>query len=111
MGHYNAASEECEEFVFGGCRENLNNYLSKDECTNACYGTEKRGTGRGLPVPVPGEKCGAPCTEEQFTCANGCCLDPGLECDSTKQCSDGSDEQKCKDLDNKFRILLQIPVD
>uniref|UniRef100_A0A3Q2YM51 BPTI/Kunitz inhibitor domain-containing protein n=1 Tax=Hippocampus comes TaxID=109280 RepID=A0A3Q2YM51_HIPCM len=35
--HYNAASQKCEGFVFGGCRENLNNYLSKDECTNACY--------------------------------------------------------------------------
>lgn len=44
-----------------------------------------------------GEKCGALCTTEQFTCANGCCLDPGLECDLTPQCSDGSDEQKCED--------------
>lgn len=95
------------------------------------------------------EKCGAPCTEDQFTCANGCCLDPGLECDQTKQCSDGSDELKCEDceqwrcklcfhagfffhklkknisqqkywfntmscvilVENKFRILLQIPLD
>ncbi|XP_061700571.1 kunitz-type protease inhibitor 1a [Syngnathoides biaculeatus] len=109
--HYNAASERCEEFVFGGCRENLNNYLSKDECTNACYGTEKRGSGRGLPLPDQREKCGVPCTAEQFTCANGCCLEPGLECDSKAQCSDGSDEQKCKDLDKTFQILLQIPVD
>lgn len=37
--HYNGASQKCEGFVFGGCRENLNNYLSKDECTNACSGT------------------------------------------------------------------------
>ncbi|XP_028251987.1 kunitz-type protease inhibitor 1a [Parambassis ranga] len=111
--HYNAASERCEEFIFGGCRENLNNYLSKDECTKACHGSEKGGKGgRGLPVPAPqGEKCGKPCTPVQFTCANGCCLDPGLECDSTPQCNDGSDEQKCEDLDSKFRILLQIPVD
>ncbi len=50
-----------------------------------------------LRLCATGEKCGAPCTTEQFTCANGCCLDPGLECDSTAQCSDGSDEQKCKD--------------
>ncbi|XP_071353965.1 kunitz-type protease inhibitor 1a [Trachinotus anak] len=111
--HYNAASEKCEEFMFGGCRENLNNYLSMDECNKACYGSEKSSiSGRGLPVPsAQGEKCGAPCTTEQFTCANGCCLDPGLECDSSPQCSDGSDEQKCEDLNNKFRILLQIPLD
>nr|XP_020470132.1 kunitz-type protease inhibitor 1 isoform X3 [Monopterus albus] len=125
--HYNAASEHCEEFTFGGCRENLNNYLSMEECTNACQGyagmengklgpwaqTEKGGkSGRILPLPEHQvEKCGASCTEEQFTCANGCCLDPGLECDSTSQCTDGSDEHKCADYDSNFRILLQIPVD
>lgn len=110
--HYNAASERCEEFIFGGCRENLNNYLSSQECTNACGGSEKNEkSGRGLPVPAPkGEKCGVPCTPEQFTCTNGCCLDPGLECDAEAQCTDGSDEENCKELDDKFRILLQIPV-
>lgn len=37
--HYNAASEKCQKFIFGGCRENLNNYLSEDECTKACAGS------------------------------------------------------------------------
>ncbi|TNN87162.1 Kunitz-type protease inhibitor 1 [Liparis tanakae] len=98
--HYNAASEKCEKFTFGGCRENLNNYLSKDECTNACYGSEKTGkSGRGLPIPEPHvERCGAPCAAGEFTCANGCCLTPGLECDSTPQCTDSSDELKCDEL-------------
>ncbi|XP_047467566.1 kunitz-type protease inhibitor 1a [Mugil cephalus] len=111
--HYNAASEKCELFMFGGCRENLNNYLTMQECTNACYGSEKGSkSGRGLPVPgTSEEKCGSPCTPEQFTCANGCCVDPGLECDTVSQCSDGSDEQNCEDLEDKFRILLQIPLD
>ncbi|XP_036928127.1 kunitz-type protease inhibitor 1a [Acanthopagrus latus] len=111
--HYNAASETCEQFIFGGCRENLNNYLTSDECTNACAGSEKGSkSGRGLPIPdSQGEKCGAPCTTEQFTCDNGCCLDPGLECDSTPQCSDNSDERECDKLGNNFRILMQIPLD
>ncbi|XP_068436557.1 kunitz-type protease inhibitor 1a [Clinocottus analis] len=110
--HYNAASEKCEEFTFGGCRENLNNYLNKDECTNACSGSEKTGkTGRGLPIPDShAEKCGTKCKEEEFTCTNGCCLHKGLECDSTPQCSDGSDEQKCDELNKNFRRLLEIPV-
>ncbi|KAM6917119.1 kunitz-type protease inhibitor 1a isoform 1-T1 [Lycodopsis pacificus] len=108
--HYNAASEQCEEFTFGGCNENLNNYITKDECINACSGLEKGGkSGRGLLIPQ-GEKCGATCAEGEFTCANGCCLAPGLECDSTPQCSDGSDEQKCEQLSNAFRILQTIPV-
>ncbi|XP_060918456.1 kunitz-type protease inhibitor 1a [Labrus mixtus] len=109
--HYNGASLKCEQFTFGGCRENLNNYLSKEECTNACSSQGAR-SGRGLPLPdSQGETCGAPCTTDQFTCANGCCLHPGLECDSTPQCSDGSDEFKCEDLNKNFRILLQIPLD
>lgn len=41
------------------------------------------------------ETCGVPCTAGQFTCANDCCLDPGLECDTVAQCSDGSDETNC----------------
>lgn len=109
--HYNAASEKCENFMFGGCRENRNNYLTMDECTTACYGSEKSKSGRGLPIPeTQGEKCGTPCTTEQFKCENGCCLDPALECDTTPQCSDGSDEKKCEDLSNNFGTLLEIPV-
>ncbi|KAM9708693.1 kunitz-type protease inhibitor 1a [Menidia menidia] len=111
--HYNAASKKCEKFTFGGCKENLNNYVEKVECENACSGSGKEGvSGRGLPLPTDiGETCGTPCTPDQFSCANGCCLDPALECDSTPQCSDGSDEQKCEELNNRFRILLEIPVD
>lgn len=110
--HYNAASEKCEKFTFGGCRENLNNYLSKDECTNACSGSEKTGkSGRGLPIPeLHVERCGAPCAAGEFTCANGCCLTPGLECDLTPQCTDSSDELRCDELNKNFGILLQIPV-
>ncbi|KAM9571093.1 uncharacterized protein ACWYII_046454 isoform 6-T6 [Salvelinus alpinus] len=54
--HYNAASEKCEEFLFGGCRENLNNYLSLQECTNACDGVSVMpsvGSGRSGPLPAP----------------------------------------------------------
>ena len=43
--HYNAVSEKCEEFNFGGCKENRNNYLSQAECETACdgiSGTQKR---------------------------------------------------------------------
>ncbi|KAJ4939246.1 hypothetical protein JOQ06_028702 [Pogonophryne albipinna] len=111
--HYNGASEQCEKFNFGGCRENQNNYLSKDECMIACASSEKGGkSGRLLPIhPTQGERCGdSPCAAEEFTCENGCCLDRGLECDSTPQCSDNSDEKHCAEYDKNFRILLQIQV-
>lgn len=53
------------------------------------------------------EKCEAPCTDEQFTCENGCCLDEGLECDETPQCSDGSDEKKC---DDRMLLLCKLEL-
>ncbi|XP_067099927.1 kunitz-type protease inhibitor 1a [Osmerus mordax] len=111
--HYNAASRKCEPFTFGGCMPNANNYMTEDECKNACRGmSENHLSGRSGPLPAAkGEMCGKPCESGQFNCSNGCCLDPGLQCDSVEQCSDGSDEASCEYLNNKFKILLQIPVD
>lgn len=112
--HYNAASEKCEEFFFGGCKENRNNYLSREECMNACDKVSvlnNSTSGRHGPIILPVEQCGVPCGSETFICANGCCIDKELECDQTKQCSDGSDEEQCDKLGSKFRRLLDIPVD
>ncbi|XP_069130032.1 uncharacterized protein [Argopecten irradians] len=33
---YNIQTEECEEFIYGGCRGNGNNFLSKEECEESC---------------------------------------------------------------------------
>lgn len=33
---YNPSLQKCEEFIFGGCKPNKNNYLREDECTLAC---------------------------------------------------------------------------
>ncbi|XP_015245436.1 PREDICTED: kunitz-type protease inhibitor 1 [Cyprinodon variegatus] len=105
--HFNAASGQCEQFIFGGCLPNKNNYISKKECNEACPSTGP--SGRGLPV-TQGKKCGSPCTPDQFVC-DGCCLESGLLCDNDTQCDDGSDEKNCEDMQGKFRILLNIPVD
>ncbi|XP_066529563.1 kunitz-type protease inhibitor 1a [Hoplias malabaricus] len=110
--HYNAATEKCEQFVFGGCKENRNNYMSQEECINACdkVSVLNPQTGEGRHV-IPAEDCGGPCGPEKFTCTNGCCIDKELECDREEQCSDGSDEAQCDQLGSKFRRLLDIPVD
>ncbi|KAJ8263918.1 hypothetical protein GJAV_G00143070 [Gymnothorax javanicus] len=111
--HYNAVTEQCEEFLFGGCKENMNNYLSSQECSKACDGVTAASTPdkSGRMLPRPDEKCGTTCGPDQFTCTNGCCIDKALECDKTQQCSDGSDEEICEKIDEKFRMLLEIPVD
>ncbi|XP_028995637.1 kunitz-type protease inhibitor 1a [Betta splendens] len=108
--HYNAASLACEKFIFGGCKENLNNYISEDECIKACLGSEKK-FGRGISIPTSEERCDAMCSPHEFSCASGCCLDRGLECDGTAQCSDGSDEQMCEEVNQEFEVLRNIPLD
>jgi len=117
--HYNGISEKCEEFSFGGCRENFNNYLTKADCQVACDGVSVMppgggpvGSGRRVTVPVPeAERCQETCKADEFTCSNGCCLNPGLECDGKAQCTDGSDELSCTELRTGLKRLLEIPVD
>lgn len=33
---YNPTLQQCEEFIFGGCKPNKNNYLREEECQLAC---------------------------------------------------------------------------
>lgn len=33
---YNPSLQQCEEFIFGGCKPNKNNYLREEECKLAC---------------------------------------------------------------------------
>ncbi|XP_027028387.1 kunitz-type protease inhibitor 1a [Tachysurus fulvidraco] len=112
--HYNALTEHCEKFTFGGCNPNRNNYLSEAECIQACEKVSvntSSSSGRHGRIDLPNEKCGASCGPETFTCANGCCIDQELECDQEKQCSDGSDEEQCANMDTEFRRLLDINED
>ena len=37
--YYNAVTEQCESFEYGGCNGNLNNFLTLEECEAACRGT------------------------------------------------------------------------
>uniref|UniRef100_A0A8C5C939 Serine peptidase inhibitor, Kunitz type 1 b n=1 Tax=Gadus morhua TaxID=8049 RepID=A0A8C5C939_GADMO len=94
--HYNAATARCEEFVYGGCKGNNNNFLSEQECGKACANV------KGTSTPL--KDCTAPCGDEEFQCASGCCIDRSQECDGQAQCTDESDESRCAHL--LFRVIL-----
>ncbi|CAG0918395.1 unnamed protein product [Notodromas monacha] len=54
------------------------------------------------------------CSETQFQCKNGDCVDKRRVCDSVPDCTDGSDEESCKCADDEFRCVSDgkcIPMD
>lgn len=36
---YDSYAERCEQFYYGGCRGNKNNFLNKEQCEIVCRGT------------------------------------------------------------------------
>ncbi|XP_074440664.1 kunitz-type protease inhibitor 1 isoform X2 [Larus michahellis] len=87
---YNPSLQQCEEFIFGGCKANKNNYLREEECQLACKNVRGSVGGRQQPV------CNGNCQSPFFRCKDGCCIDAYLECDETLDCADGSDEMYCE---------------
>lgn len=106
--YYDATAGECKQFTYGGCKQNKNNFLTKEECESACSGVSGT-TERGITQPA-GEVCDVECQPDQLTCDNSCCVDRNLECDGVKHCSDGSDEMHCTKLNQTFNRLLNIDV-
>uniref|UniRef100_A0A8P4KRE3 Kunitz-type protease inhibitor 1 n=1 Tax=Dicentrarchus labrax TaxID=13489 RepID=A0A8P4KRE3_DICLA len=103
---FNVTAGRCEQFVFGGCKQNNNNFLSEDECLSACRGVTGTHTVHTLVCVL----CGSTCRPDQLTCDSGCCLDRSLECDGEKHCGDGADEEHCSQLNQTFTRLLNIDV-
>uniref|UniRef100_A0A8C3BKI0 BPTI/Kunitz inhibitor domain-containing protein n=1 Tax=Cairina moschata TaxID=8855 RepID=A0A8C3BKI0_CAIMO len=46
---YNASSQRCEEFIYGGCGGNRNNFETKRECFQACSHAGNRPHRQGPP--------------------------------------------------------------
>ncbi|XP_027743371.1 kunitz-type protease inhibitor 1 isoform X1 [Empidonax traillii] len=101
---YNPSLQQCEEFIFGGCKPNKNNYLREEECQLACKNVRGSVGGRQQPV------CNGNCQAPFFRCKDGCCIDAYLECDETLDCADGSDEMYCEQYAREFNRLQKINV-
>ncbi|OXB57602.1 hypothetical protein ASZ78_010564 [Callipepla squamata] len=58
---YNVSSQQCEEFIYGGCGGNRNNFETMRECSQACSHVSSQLRQRGSPQPLPrGEMLPAP---------------------------------------------------
>lgn len=105
--HYNAETNDCEEFTYGGCKPNKNNYVQKEDCLQACRNVPdhvEKSPRRLQPV------CDGHCRRHQFQCSDGCCIDGMLECDDTPNCSDGSDEASCDKYDDGYKNLQDLDI-
>ncbi|XP_077408118.1 kunitz-type protease inhibitor 1-like [Vanacampus margaritifer] len=107
---YDASERRCRQFIFGGCKGNLNNFLSEGECDEACAGVTVTSSALQRNALPAGEVCGGVCVHPQLNCGNACCVDPSLECDGITQCSSGADETHCNQLNETFSRLLEIDV-
>lgn len=38
--HFDAEKNSCDNFIYGGCWGNRNNYISEEECMNRCFGKQ-----------------------------------------------------------------------
>uniref|UniRef100_A0A8C6YTH4 Serine peptidase inhibitor, Kunitz type 1 n=1 Tax=Nothoprocta perdicaria TaxID=30464 RepID=A0A8C6YTH4_NOTPE len=92
---YNPSLQQCEPFIFGGCKPNKNNYLREEECKLACKNVKV---------------CNGNCHPRTFRCKDGCCIDAYLECDETLDCADGSDEMYCEQYAREFNRLQKINI-
>ncbi|XP_060118204.1 kunitz-type protease inhibitor 1 isoform X1 [Heteronotia binoei] len=102
--YYNPTTMQCESFIFGGCKPNKNNYLWEEECKLACKNVAGAVEKRQEPV------CNEDCLPFYFKCKDGCCIDSYLECDDTRDCLDGSDEESCDSYIQAFNKLQKINV-
>lgn len=49
---YDPTLQQCQEFIFGGCKPNKNNYLREEECKLACRNVKGSVSGRQMPGHV-----------------------------------------------------------
>ncbi|XP_055958614.1 uncharacterized protein LOC126808776 isoform X1 [Patella vulgata] len=74
---FNKENGRCEEFIFGGCGGNDNNFNTQEECCNSCGANgckkdECPAVKKGLATCVDMCRTDADCKGSELCCSNGC---------------------------------------
>ncbi|KAM3839416.1 kunitz/BPTI-like toxin isoform 1-T5 [Vipera latastei] len=86
--YYNSASNKCQEFTYGGCEGNANNFKTKDECHYTCV--EKPGV-----CPQGPQQQGQ---KDKIVCRKNCESD--WKCPGEQKCCRYGCLAECKDIFN-----------
>ncbi|CAF0851289.1 unnamed protein product [Brachionus calyciflorus] len=77
--HYNSTSNQCEQFIYGGCQGNENNFETVEECNSSCLikPSAKSGSCPSTKNQIGGicvERCSddSECEGNLKCCSNGC---------------------------------------
>eukprot|EP00079_Xenopus_tropicalis_P012529 XP_002939591.1 PREDICTED: kunitz-type protease inhibitor 1 isoform X1 [Xenopus tropicalis] len=112
--YFNPETNDCLEFTYGGCKPNKNNYLRIEDCRQTCRNNSAEHTATGDHSGKSSRRlhpvCDGHCSPNQFQCAQGCCIDVGLECDEHQDCPDNSDELFCENYDKGFKKLQTFEI-
>lgn len=54
---YDPTLQQCQEFIFGGCKPNKNNYLREEECKLACRNVKGESASKISPFFLLGSGC------------------------------------------------------
>ncbi|XP_072130540.1 kunitz-type protease inhibitor 2 isoform X4 [Mobula birostris] len=106
--YFNATEQVCQEFIYGGCLPNLNNYESEADCQKACSKVTEPLSNL---VPVVSrsvlsvEECSRQCLADEFHCSDGCCVPSDQICDGEVHCLDKSDLQYCDVVRDSYTLL------
>ncbi|XP_062919665.1 kunitz-type protease inhibitor 2 isoform X2 [Mobula hypostoma] len=106
--YFNTTEQVCQEFIYGGCLPNPNNYESEADCQKACSKVTEPLSNL---VPVVSrsvlsvKECSRQCSADEFHCRDGCCVPSDQICDGEVHCLDKSDLQYCDAVRDSYTLL------
>ncbi|XP_050720166.1 kielin/chordin-like protein isoform X3 [Eriocheir sinensis] len=104
---YNAVTGTCEQFLFGGCAGNANNFVTEEECIEACQGTQGSACDKSkCPWNLWEHYLAKECVPQY---AGDACCPTSFQCPSASE--RGKDPTKCYYKGTEYNEGENVPVE